>query len=149
MSSIFDITPPPLDGETPYFQGSEVPVREGVYKRIYYGGEGWGKPSFCYWDGEKWFSGAAHPEYAILEPMVPSAYQPFRRDGCDFAWCGVMPVELSHDEALAQIQEVFDEPVDNPLYAGGVVHDEPAEPVEEQLDLPLEEPNENADFFEA
>lgn len=91
--SIFDITPEPLEGETPYFHGGEKPGQPGVFKRIYYLADGWSRPSFCKWDGERWYGGAAEVSKAEDEPLQPSHYQPFLRDGFDFAWCGLMPKE--------------------------------------------------------
>lgn len=134
--SIFDITPPPTDGETPWFKGGEAPGQPGVYKRIYYTADGWTFPSYCWWDGEKWFTGADKPEKAQDNPMIASHYQPFYRDGFDFAWCGLMPVDVY--DAISEQKAELDEAVEAL-----------AEHVEEQLDLPLEEPDDNAAFFEA
>lgn len=160
--SIFDITPPPTDGETPWFKGGEAPGQPGVYKRIYYTADGWTFPSYCWWDGEKWFTGADKPEKAQDNPMIASHYQPFYRDGFDFAWCGLMPVDEL--EALSEAKEArFDllaelSKVDTTkkmhILLDPADFDRLKEIVEEklqreeQLDLPLEEPDDNAAFFE-
>jgi hypothetical protein len=109
--SIFDITPAPLDGETAYFHGKEKPGQPGVYKRIYYTGDGWGKPSFCLWDGERWYGGSNEcADKAMDEPRTPSYYQPFLRDGFDFAWCGLMPAV---DNAMVFVHEEETPPVED------------------------------------
>jgi len=116
MTSIFDILPAnDNDAETLWFKGGEKPGQPGVYKRIYYTGEGWSKPSFCLWDGERWYGGANDLERAMDEPRTASYYQPWMRDGFDFAWCGLMPADMPAEDPQFDLalEPAAEEPADS------------------------------------
>lgn len=66
---------------TPWFQGTEFPVRVGVYQRQYTYGK---TPSvqYCYWNGKGWAMGEHTVEQAMRHReafmVAPRQYLPWR-----------------------------------------------------------------------
>ena len=50
---------------TPWFPGTEVPERIGVYERAMHE-----MTFFSYWDGRKWWPGDTTPEMAVLKHHI-------------------------------------------------------------------------------
>lgn len=87
---------------TPWFNGMEHPVREGVYeRRLYDYHNGEELIVYSYWDGQQWFVGAYVPQDAMVAAERYGPTMTLHRE-----WRGI----LKGDE---------DETLHRPLSSGG------------------------------
>ena len=95
---------------TPWFNGDQVPFREGPYERQYLTESGaFGEADFSVWSEQHqhWTVGEKNLDRLMVSDFSwPSIYQPTERYGKDFRWRGVFddnnePKELGH-EAIVQ-----------------------------------------------